>query len=420
MSTLEVLDNLLGSLQQKSEEKKDEIDDSMRITPEILNKCIDLKEYRDKNKYPYINVLPTTIPSKEYRIFENTLIKNKRIFLNDYKKTNKFPFSNVSELKDLFKPIMASNPIRDKNNCKCIEYKGVNGVKCHWIEYLGSNISNGVILVFHGAAYVMEENWTFAECELLSQLTGMICIAVSYKKAPKYPLPTPINDSVAVYNHFINDIKTSPSNIVLIGDSSGGGLVLLTLQQLNKSGIELPSCAILQSPWCYLNYDAQNVNDITQLNSKRSNYEYDANLNYPIINICAKMALGKMDENLNEKSRDNKLVQMIDNNPNIYNPICNDFKGLKNVAMYFMVGATEAILDDTLDAANKAYNEGCMNIRCDIYAYMLHCWMVFVGKFVEADYTVVKMADFILKNIGYQQSIPKSEYEPDPGQIISV
>mmetsp|Transcript_33404 Transcript_33404/g.29250 ORF Transcript_33404/g.29250 Transcript_33404/m.29250 type:complete len:85 (+) Transcript_33404:1-255(+) len=84
-----------------------------------------------------------------------------------------------------------------------------------------------------------------------------------------------------------------------------------------------------------------------------------------------------------------------------------------------MVGATEAILDDTLDCAKKAYDDGC-NVRVDIEPYMFHSWPVFCGHFPEGDTTIAKMADFILKYANTFEDIPKCEYEPDPGQVISV
>ena len=431
MSALQSINGLLSSLKSKftREETKDDskevsidgpnTDNTCRITPEILNQCIDLREYRNKAKYPYINILPTTKPSNEFIQFDKEMVKGKQDFIEAYKYSNKPLFTNVDELLNISKPFIMNNDINNKNCCKCIEYKEIPNIKCYWIEYQGANIANGVILVFHGAAYVIPEaNWVFAECELLSKLTGMVCIAVEYKKAPKYPLPTPINDAISVYNHFLNELKISSTNIVLVGDSSGGGLVLLTLQQLVRNKTKLPSCAILQSPWCYLNYDAKDVDNIDKLNKKRSNYKYDAWVSYEETNIFAKMALGLMDRNLNKVK--NKLIKIMDDST-IYNPIYNSFNGLCDLPMYFMVGATEALLYDSIDCCGKAYNDGCKNnIRLDIDMFMCHSWIVFAGKFPEADYTIVKMADFILKNVCAFEDIPKSEYEPDPGQVISV
>ena len=267
--------------------------------------------------------------------------------------------------------------------------------------------------MLHDGAYIFDFSQNvFAKSELLSKLTGMICIVIAYKRAPKYPLPLPLNDTTAVYNHFLNYLKVPSSDIVFVGDGSGGGLALLTLLQLSRSGIVLPSVALFCSPWCYLNVDA---ND--EFNEKRLNYQYDASLVRPVTNIAAKMAMGKMNENL--RPIRSKLTKLM-NDASIFNPILNNFKGLKDVKMYFCVGASEALLFDTLDVCQKAYMDGCMDIICDVYPFMFHGWTCHVGKFPEATYTVVKMADFIMRNKKRQNIFPRCKYEPDPGQLISV
>lgn len=47
----------------------------------------------------------------------------------------------------------------------------------------------------------------------------------------------------------IDDLHISPSNIIVVGDSAGGGLSLALMMYLRDNGYPLPGGAILMSPW---------------------------------------------------------------------------------------------------------------------------------------------------------------------------
>ena len=63
-----------------------------------------------------------------------------------------------------------------------------------------------------------------------------------------------------------------------------------------------------------------------------------------------------------------------------------------------MVGATEMLIDDTLRAANKAYQCGT-KVKVDIEPFMHHTWPLFLRTLPEAQYAVVRAADFIMEHL---------------------
>ena len=74
-------------------------------------------------------------------------------------------------------------------------------------------------------------------------------------EAPQNPFPCAIQDCLAAYLYLVNpppDARhkpVDPKNIVLAGDSAGGGLVWALLQILRDTeGLELPAGAVLISP----------------------------------------------------------------------------------------------------------------------------------------------------------------------------
>ncbi|KAI0301666.1 hypothetical protein B0F90DRAFT_287161 [Multifurca ochricompacta] len=82
--------------------------------------------------------------------------------------------------------------------------------------------------------------------------------APNYRLAPQYPFPCALQDVLASYLFLIRPPEGAahrpvhPSNIVIGGDSAGGGLAIALLQVIRDSGLPAPAGAVLVSPWCDL------------------------------------------------------------------------------------------------------------------------------------------------------------------------
>ncbi|KAG6623053.1 CRN-like protein [Phytophthora cinnamomi] len=71
----------------------------------------------------------------------------------------------------------------------------------------------------------------------------------NYRKAPEHCFPTPPEDTVAAYKHLLHTEGIPPEQIILAGDSAGGGLVMSTLLRMrDSSSAHLPLAAILICP----------------------------------------------------------------------------------------------------------------------------------------------------------------------------
>jgi acetyl esterase/lipase len=71
----------------------------------------------------------------------------------------------------------------------------------------------------------------------------------NYRKAPEHCFPTPPQDTVAAYKHLLHTEGIPPEEIILAGDSAGGGLVMSTLLRMRDASKEhLPLAAILICP----------------------------------------------------------------------------------------------------------------------------------------------------------------------------
>lgn len=107
-----------------------------------------------------------------------------------------------------------------------------------------------VILFLHGGAYYMFSPATHRTLTIpLSRHTEARVFAVDYRLAPETRFPGQLHDAVLAYLRLIEDLNIPPGNIVVCGDSAGGGLALSLLLYLRDNDYPLPSACILMSPW---------------------------------------------------------------------------------------------------------------------------------------------------------------------------
>ena len=135
-----------------------------------------------------------------------------------------------------------------KNNKFLISEKFLDKTKV--IEFEPKNSDNeGVILYLHGGGYVTCGPETHASLVTqLSEFTRSKIIFPEYRLAPKDPFPAAIDDCLMVYKELIRNGIDS-KNISLVGDSAGGGLVMALLQIIQRDNLDIPSSAVLISPW---------------------------------------------------------------------------------------------------------------------------------------------------------------------------
>lgn len=107
-----------------------------------------------------------------------------------------------------------------------------------------------VILFLHGGAYYMFSTATHRQITIpLSKYTDARVFALDYRLAPETRFPGQLHDAVLAYLRLVEDLHIPPENIVVCGDSAGGGLSMSLLLYLRDNNYPLPSAAILMSPW---------------------------------------------------------------------------------------------------------------------------------------------------------------------------
>ena len=105
------------------------------------------------------------------------------------------------------------------------------------------------VLYFHGGVYVLGD--AFLAADLASQVgrrTSAKVYSVDYRLAPEHPYPAAVDDALAAYEAVLKD-GTAPSDIVLAGESAGGGLAVAAMLAARDRGLPLPAAAYVMSPY---------------------------------------------------------------------------------------------------------------------------------------------------------------------------
>lgn len=106
-----------------------------------------------------------------------------------------------------------------------------------------------VILYFHGGGYFMCSAATHRPLTWrLAHGARRRVLAINYRQAPEHRFPAWLDDAVSAYRYLL-DSGHAAGDIALGGDSAGGNLVLITLQQIRTEQLPMPGAAFCISPW---------------------------------------------------------------------------------------------------------------------------------------------------------------------------
>ncbi len=166
----------------------------------------------------------------------------------------------------------------------------IGGFKAEWIKPLNAKPGK-LIFYVHGGGYVSGScNDHRTVVAKVADLTGITNLLFEYRLAPEFPFPYALNDSLEVYRQVLNK-GFRPENILIMGESAGGGLSFALLLTLKQKGISLPKAAVAISPWTDLtlsgeSYVSKNKKSVAPLDSWKvfsHHYIGDADARNPLI-----------------------------------------------------------------------------------------------------------------------------------------
>lgn len=110
-----------------------------------------------------------------------------------------------------------------------------------------------VVLYLHGGAHVRLSPRTHRRTVArISQEFKCRALSLDYRLSPGVVFPASTLDAVSAYFYLTEDLGIAPEEIIVAGDSAGGGLCLTLMQYLRDAGLPQVGAAYLLSPWCDL------------------------------------------------------------------------------------------------------------------------------------------------------------------------
>ena len=240
---------------------------------------------------------------------------------------------------------------------------------------------NYVILQLHGGGYIgpMKNIYRTFAVHYSEALEGGRVLTIDYRVAPAYPYPAALEDALAAYQWLRQEQEIPAKEILLAGDSAGGGLALALCMLLRDQGEELPRGVITMSAWADLTCSGD---------SYSFNYERD-----PLFGNAQDSMLYNRDYVGDSDPEDPYL-----------SPVFGEFNGFPPMLM--QAGSYEMLLSDTLTVAQKAKEQG-VRVKVSVYEGMFHVFQM-AGKLIpEVGRAWREIGTFIRRLCG----IPKEKKE---------
>jgi cation diffusion facilitator CzcD-associated flavoprotein CzcO/acetyl esterase/lipase len=136
-----------------------------------------------------------------------------------------------------------------------VSHRYVNGVPGIWCRPPGA-AENAVLLYLHGGGYVISSAAAYRHlAAVLAGAAGTCCFIPDYRLAPRAPFPAALRDAEAAYEGLLAEGR-SGGQILLGGDSAGGGLALALAMALRDRRVPGPAAVALLCPWLDLTCEA--------------------------------------------------------------------------------------------------------------------------------------------------------------------
>lgn len=232
---------------------------------------------------------------------------------------------------------------------------------------------SGVVLYLHGGGYTcgsLEYAKGFAAT--LASQCGVRVFCAAYRLAPENPYPAAVDDALEAYRYLLKK-GYAPRQILLCGESAGGGLIYALCLRLRQENMTLPCGLIGISPWVDLTGSGQ---------SYETNRDNDPSLTQELLEFYAK-------------------CYTTDPTDPLCSPLFGDLTGFPPSLLF--AGGDEILLDDARALQKKLVSCGCKStLRVAPerwHAYVLYC----LNENMEDDMAAIDR--FLSKNLSPARSL---------------
>ena len=206
---------------------------------------------------------------------------------------------------------------------------------------------SGVVLYLHGGGYTCGSlEYAKGFSSVLAAECGVRVFCAAYRLAPEHRYPAALEDALEAYQYLLKK-GYAGHQILLCGESAGGGLIYALCLKLKELGLPLPCGLIGISPWTDLTGSGK---------SYEEHREIDPSMTPELLQFYAKCYTD-------------------DPTDPFCSPLFGDLTGLPPSLLF--VGGDEVMLDDTRMLHEKLLESGCRSKMIVAperwHAYVLYC-----------------------------------------------
>ena len=201
--------------------------------------------------------------------------------------------------------------------------------------------SDVTLLYLHGGGYAFYAAITHHFAGMLAAHLGARMFALDYRMTPEHPYPAQEEDALAAYRYLLAQ-GVDPKRLVVIGDSAGGHLTLMTLVALRQAGLPQPALAIGLSPWADIGDRGESL---------RANNRYDLLQSNRVLRFS------------------DWLVKASGYSRERISAVSQDYAGVAPI--YLQGGGREVLIDMIRDLARAVVEQG-HEVMLDVWPEMTH------------------------------------------------
>ena len=253
------------------------------------------------------------------------------------------------------------------------------GVPVLSVRPKGWGYSDQVAVYTHGGAYTMfSAKSTLARAAIFATDTGLRVISVDYTLAPFAKYKQVTDQVVAVIKGLLKEGHRL-EDMVMFGDSAGGGLAASAILKMRDQGMGLPAAAVLVSPWVDLTRTGDT--EFTLVHAE-PNYLYEKH----------------------SKKAAEAYADPQDQKHPYASPVYGDFS--KGFPPTLIQGGTKEILLSGFIRLYRALDTAGKTVKLDIYEGMPHNFASKIPEVPESRLARKKISEFVHLHVAEEHLAP--------------
>jgi len=249
------------------------------------------------------------------------------------------------------------------------ELTDVTGLSGEWL-IPDSPAVGRTILHLHGGGYVCGSIKSHrALASRIAVAAAAPVLLIEYRLGPEHPHPAAVDDAIAAYRWLLKQ-RVDPAQLVVAGDSAGGGLTAATLLALRDAGDPLPAAAVLMSPWTDLACAGESMTSCAEID--------------PVLGPAT----------LREWA--GYYLNGSDARAPLASPVYGDLSRLP--PLLIQVGSAEVLLDDSTRLAERAQAAG-VDVTLEVWDGMIHVWHAFAMMLPEGQQAIDRIGAWVQERL---------------------